>query len=90
MATMLYEELALNIQDELEPASRRLARLVWLLHDFEKWFGDGDVDLGANQPVIELGLELASELAYAIRRDLTQVERICARELGEDDMEMAA
>ena len=84
------EELAERIREELDPASRRLARLVWLLRDMESWFDNGDVDLGGRQPEIELALELAQELAYAARRDLAEVELACARALGEDDMDMAA
>ena len=84
------EELAERIREELDLTSRRLARLVWLLHDVESWFDNGDVDLGGRQPEIELALELSQELAYAARRDLSEVELACARALGEDDMDMAA
>ena len=84
------EELAERIREELDLTSRRLARLVWLLHDMESWFDNGDVDLGGRQPEIELALELSQELAYAARRDLAELELACARALGEDDMDMAA
>lgn len=84
------EELAERIREELDPASRRLARLVWLLHDMESWFDNVDVDLGGRQPEIELALELSQELACAARRNLDEVELACARALGEDAMDMAA
>ena len=38
------DELAQRIRGELDPASRRLAQLVRLLHEMESWFGNGDVD----------------------------------------------
>jgi hypothetical protein len=84
------EELAMTIRDELDPAQSRCARLFELLGDIEMALNNSDVRLGECQPEIELGLELAKELACAMRRGLTDVELTCARALGEDDMDMAA
>ena len=84
------EELAMTIRDELDPTQSRCARLFWLLGDIEMALSNSDVHLGESQPEIELGLELAKELACAMLRGLTDVEMTCTRTLGEDDMNMAA
>ena len=84
------EELAERIRDELDPVSQRLVRLFMLLFDIEASLGNGDLNLGAHSYEIELGLELAKELACAARRDLADVEQTCSRVLGEDDIEIAA
>ena len=90
MATMLHEELAEQIQGELNLMGRRLARISELAYNLEFMLDNGDTDLGAYQAEIELSVELVRELASLARIDLTEAERACSRALGEDDMEMAA